>query len=827
MILLIFVIISAIIYYKSESYSLKLAYEAKKYLEKNLNRTVELDAIKLSLIPFGFRVDELIIYGPHGPKEVPFCRLEKVILSVDILKLFQKRIIIRNVKLENAHINIIYYEDGKDNFISIKKKKKDDSKSNIDFEIKTIEVSSMKVLFKHEGIPLTFSTPNLNANFIYDRALHGFKARLNFYNAGLQIRDYNTWRFNSDMKFIARGEGLEFDYIYFYSKGIKMVNGGVMLNYKKRIFDVKVFVDYKCEEVMDWFKIPIKLGGRGYFIGTYKGTFSRFEIDGDYYINDFQIYKLRYDVLSGQFWMNDDELIIKSIYGEIGGGDFEGKFKIKPLHGKSYYSCWAKFNGSRLEEFARWFQLLPIKPVGVSNFEGSLGWYEDGFKKFSGDFVLQFNEDKDIAKDYYSAMRLLDEAVEFPTSGYIKGKLLNYAINDFDAEIKTNYSDYLIKGDVGFNGDLNLHAEADTKLLPEVDVLYHLIEARIKDTKLSVDDLWEIKGGTHFTGKVYNSIFDIKFDGFFEGKDVVFRNVLWGACKGYVKYANRVFNIAKIDVNKGGNRFYADYAVFNLGEKGFFEDGDVSTKVSFQKYDLATIIKALKWEIPFEGSLLGTIEIKGSTDKVKIRTDTKILNAVLYNNIIDTLEFKLNYFDKKLEIRDLTLLSGLSEIRGGGGIIMEDYIFNDVVLSMKNVPLMVIGKLLGIEMSGSIDGSVRAKGSLMHPEGKLELIGKNFEIFGVHIGDAELEINGDEGKYFGLMRKREISKESRTIGELNFVVDTLKENRYSLNLFLNKYPVNIPISALYKGAQSLEGYLTTEIKSEGKLDNYKKDGLIL
>ena len=533
----IFIITAAlIIYYKTEAYTIRLAYEARKYLEKKIERQVDLEKISFSLIPFGVVVDNLVIYGPNKEKEVPFCELRKVSVGIDILKIFRKRFLVKSLKLEDANINVIYYKDHRTNFISFRKDKEETGKENIDFEVSKVIVSSMRVMIKHEDIPLIFETSDLNALFVYDKGMRGFRTRLKFYNATLQIKDFNKWHFNSDMKFIARGEGLDFDYIFLYSKGIKMINVGTMLSYKKRIFDLRVFVDYRCDEVREWFRIPTELEGKGYFIGNYRGRFSKFDIDGKFYLNNFQIYKLRYDVLSGDFWMNDNELLIKRMYGILGEGDFEGKFKIKPLHGRSQYISWARFSRSRLEKFAEWFNFLPVMPSGEANFEGDLSWFEDSFKKFQGKFLLNFSSSDVVDSNYYRLLKEIEEPVIFPVNGYIRGNLINYGIKDFDASIKTIFSKYDLKGWIGFRGDLSLETIADTKYLPEVDILYHVIEGLIRDKEFNSEDLWETYGKTNFVGRVFNTFSDIKFEGSVKGSVVICRNVVWGDCTGDVKY---------------------------------------------------------------------------------------------------------------------------------------------------------------------------------------------------------------------------------------------------------------------------------------------------
>lgn len=814
----IFIITAAlVIYYKTEAYTIRLAYEVRKYLEKRVERQVELEKVSFSLIPFGVVVDNLVIYGPNKEKEVPFCELKKVSVGIDILKIFKKQFLVKSLKLEDADINVIYYKDGSTNFLSFKKDKEEGGKSNIDFGVSKVIISSMRVMFKHEDIPLIFETKDLNALFVYDKEVHGYRARLRFFNATLQIKEFDKWHFNSDMKFIARGKGLDFDYIFFYSKGIKMVNVGTMVNYKRRIFDLRVFVDYSCDEVREWFRIPTELKGRGYFIGSYKGSFSKFDIGGKFYLSNFQIYKLRYDVLSGDFWMNDNELLIKRMYGIIGEGDFEGGFNIKPLHGRSQYISWAKFSRSRLEKFAEWFNFLPVMPSGEANFKGNLSWYEDSFRKFYGKFSLDFSSSDVVDANYYKLLKKAKEPVIFPVNGYTRGNLINYEIRDFDASIKTVFSKYDLKGRIGFRGDLSLQTVADTKYLPEVDVLYHLIEGLIRDKEFNSEDLWEVYGGTNFVGRVFSTFSDIKFEGRFKGSDVIFRSVLWGDCTGYVKYNNRIFYITDIDVKKGEKSFYADHAVFNLGKEGFFEDGDVSAKVILKKYSLVDIMKAIKIDIDADGSVIGKVEINGATDNISILTDIKVINADIYKFPIDSVEFIMEYKNKAIEVSSLKVFSQGAFIQGGGGIEIKDYRFKDVLLNIRGVPLKIIGEKYGVPVLGQIDGMIKVNGSIQKPEGVLDIKAKGFEVFDLLIDNVECKAEADGSKIVSTFRSRNLSGNNDSIASIEFIIDLLNGYKYLAEVSMRRYLAKIPMSGLSSQAGYLEGLMTAEIRSEGSL----------
>jgi len=819
--------ISLSLYLNSTSFSNKATLNTTKYISKKINRLVEIKNLKFKIFPPYISIQELKIYGPKGKKEIPFCSIKELQVRLNLRKIFHKEIISDYLIINEAAINIIDYKIGKDNFPSWKKEKQKKSSLPISFNINKIRINKMKITYMKESIPLIFYTPNLNARFIYDKAIRGFHTYLTFSDGKLKIQKYRDWIFNSEMLFDAKKDGLYFDSIKFISPGLIMFSKGIMKDYREKIFDLDVLINFTAEKIKDWFFIPTVLKGEGTFEGRYKGTFSNFNIDGNYFINNFQIFKFRYQYIFGNFIMDSNFLSLPHIYGRLAGGNFEGSFLINPLKGKSFYKSKVSILNSQLEQLSRWFKLSPILPTGQINFLGNLQWYEGEFKKFKGYFSSSFKEDRTYSSSYYKEVKLNSESIIFPVNGYIRGYLNNYGIDNFDASLSTEFSKYEIKGNLNFKGDLNLDVIADSANLYEVDLLYHLIEAKIENRPVHAEDLWNIKGKNKFAGKVEDNLFNIKFKGNFKGEEIWYRNVYWGRVKGFVQYKNRLFNLKEISINRDDENIIADYSIFNLGRKGFKIDGDISASIKFNKFEAQDILKAIGWEeFPLKGSLFGETYIEGSFNNIKISSNITLFNSNLMDEFIDSAVISFSYEKKYLQVEKMIIRSKQSTLSYTGAINIDNSEFNNSSLFIKNLPLDLIKKFINLDIQGTLSGNFKISGNLFNPIGEANLLLNNLSISKIDFGNIKIQGDSNSSEANIIMQK---SSETKKVKEIiaSLKLQYSKPHYYEFKSQLDNLMINLPPGFIRDYQNNFLFKISGDIESKGNLNELQKLSLLI
>ncbi len=812
--------ISLSIYLNSTAFSKKATLNITKYFSKKINRLVEIEKLKFKIFPPYISIQELKIYGPKGKKEIPFCSIKELQLRLNLRKIFNKEIISDYLIINEAAINIIDYKKGKDNFPSWKKGKQEKSSLPISFNINKIRVNKMKIIYVKESIPLIFYTPNLNAQFIYDKNIRGFHTYLTFTEGKLKIQKYRDWIFSSEMNFAAKKDGLYFDSIKFISPDLIMFSKGIMKDYSEKIFDLDVIINFTGEKIKDWFFIPTVLKGKGTFEGKYKGTFSNFNIEGNYFINNFQIFRFRYQYIFGNFIMDSNALQLPHIYGRLAGGNFEGSFSINPLKGKSHYKV--SILNSQLEQLSKWFKLTPILPTAKINFLGNLQWYEGAFKKFKGYFTSSLKEDKTYGSSYH----INSESVRFPVNGYIRGYLNNYGIDKFDASLATEFSKYEIKGNLNFKGDLNLDVVADSANLYEVDLLYHLIETKIENRPIQEEDLWNIKGINKFAGKVEDNIFDIKFKGNFKGEKIWYRNVYWDRVEGFVQYKNRLFNLKDVSIRRDDEDIIVDYSIFNLGKKGFKIDGDISAAIKFNKFEAQDILKAIGWEFPLRGSLFGETYIDGSFKDIKISSNITLFNSNIMDVFIDSAMLSFSYEKKYLQVAKMIIKRKQSSLFYTGGINIDNWEFNDSNLSIKNIPLELAKKFIKLEIAGNLSGNLKINGNIFNPKGEINLLLNNFFISKIDFGNIKIKGNSNDGEAnINIQKSNEFNKAKEIIAFLRLTYS--KPHYYEFKSQLNNLMINLPAKFIKDYQSNFPLIISGNIDSKGNLDEFPNKNLSL
>jgi translocation and assembly module TamB len=174
-------------------------------LEKATGGRVEIG--QLHTIPFRLRVDvrDLIIHGKEAPDQVPYLRVDRLLVEVKIISLLSTEIGLHSLIVEHPVAHIIVYPDGSTNQPSppvVQVSSKEPVEQFFSLSVSHIDVQQGELLWDEKRIPLDFRAHNVALKLNYSFLRRQYEANLAVGNASTKIQQYPAFAWRADTSMI-------------------------------------------------------------------------------------------------------------------------------------------------------------------------------------------------------------------------------------------------------------------------------------------------------------------------------------------------------------------------------------------------------------------------------------------------------------------------------------------------------------------------------------------------------------------------------------------------------------------------------------------------
>ena len=792
-------------------------------LTKAMGRKVSVESVAFN--PFlldahlkGFQIDN----DQRGPK-APFFRSEEIYARVSWRFALAGKVRITEVRLVKPVIQIVLYKEGGNNFPEIGKKNPQKKGPGLDLVVSKFDCDDMTVIFDQRRIPLSFSVNDLETYAEYDYQQKNYSASTNFKNGYLHIMKFNFWKFDLKSNYRIIGDHIVFERLFLLSPGSKFYMAGDMYNLKKPFFDMTFRSQIDLAQTKDLFNIGIDMSGKGNFRAQYKGSFEQFRMQGTGNFKDFIFYSLPIDTAKFNLDMTESWLKVTDIQGGMFDGTYKGVFSIDPLKGKSVFKTggeWKNWDGKKLAHLARINDIVfPVKSSGKAN----LRWEKNGFKDLTGDVEFQVQSYEKSVVDLARAAEnstfnnsLFQTKYVLPFENQTSFHFGNRQLRDIQSHVKTQYTDIDILGNIDMSGKADLDIRSRSEKIPEIDVLFHYLQAYFEGKPVKQQEFWAVKGSADFDGKLDATVWDPfqpRITGHVSAKNTFYHGVSLDRAEADVSVYKKLIEVFDSDISVGKSTGKAQ-AKFFLEDKANRQPSGLELTATFNALPAPVIASAFHEQFPVTGSVNANLKLKGPYEDLEGQADFEAVNGEAWGEKWDRATGTVVFFPDALGLRNITAYKNGGYAQASGDLVYKSYDYN-VEFVAEKIPLeqFSILKENKIDLKGVGSGHGSGKGTFEKPHLTGEFQFANLFYGTQFYGDVSSKVQLNEGtvalQASGLARgiNSTVKADFRLDGKLPFHADFDIE-KFPLEILTNSYLENVTgITGLVGGKFSLAGTL--------------------
>jgi hypothetical protein len=792
-------------------------------LGKAISRTVTVDSVDFNPFLLDVTLKKFVIGNdPRGPADVPFFAAGEIYARVSWKYLIAGKVRVSQVHLKDPELHAYFYKGGGNNWPVTKSSPKK-KKGGLNLIVEHVDCDSMMIVMNHLRIPLSFSVNQLEAFAEYDFKQQNYYATTNFKDGYLKIMNYEFWKFDMKAEYRVIGDRVSFEKLFLLSDKSKFYMAGEMYNLKHPFFDMHFRSRIDLTQTKQMFHFGPEMSGTGFYKAVYKGTFETFRMQGSGDFKKFVFYSLPIDAATFDLDMTENWLDITNIKAKMFDGGYDGTFSIAPLKGTSVFRAegqWKDWDGLKLGKLIRMDDMvLPIKGSGATQIE----WKEGDFKDLTG--TMQFKAEPyqkaalDLvlsAENMHFQKELLQNKYVVPFFNETTFRFGNRRLQDIRSHLETPYTKIDIDGTINLSGEADLNVVSHSQKIPEVDLLFHYLQAYFENRPASEKEFWEVLGSADFNGKLTKTVwspFQPQLTGSITGKNTLFHGVWTDHLRANVNFYKKLIEVYDSDL-------YFGKATGKAQAKFFLEDREHNVAsgldLTAQVHDLPAqvISHAFRMELPIHGFVNATLALKGPFGALEGRSDFEAYNGDMWGQKWDHGSGTVLFLADSLGLRNITAYTGDGFAQASGDLVYDSDDYN-VEFSARGLPLdqIEVFKELGLQLTGVADVDGDGGGSFDKPRLNAETRIKDLAYEGELYGDVSSKVSLNLGKITvaatGVARgvPSKISGEINLDGKIPFHADFDME-KFPLEILTHTYsPETADITGLVGGKFALAGTL--------------------
>ena len=305
-------------------------------LEQLTGGRVELKSFVWNLSKLEVDIRDLTIHGLEAPGETPYAHLDRLLVRLKIISLFQRAIGLRYVAAERPVIHIIIYPDGTTNQ-PVPKIKRESKRSPVDrlfdLAIETLEVQKGEMWWNDRRIPLDFSVQDFVAGMSYDVLQRRYEGNINVGAMDVKYKDFRPLQSNSEFRFSLWPAGAELKALRWASARSSVEASGRLTNYFEPKIELSYNVSLDLAEVGDITRTPQLRSGRLEINGQGSYKMPDFSSAGKLRVKDAAWREASMQVpgldLGGEFSITRERISLSNLSGKAFGGTITGSADVR------------------------------------------------------------------------------------------------------------------------------------------------------------------------------------------------------------------------------------------------------------------------------------------------------------------------------------------------------------------------------------------------------------------------------------------------------------------------------------------------------------------
>lgn len=822
-VVVIFVLIVAI-FLNSNYFDSVIKNLIQNKLGKAINRTVTVDFVDFNPFFLDVTLKNFVIGNDaRGPMNVPFFAAQEIYARVSWKYLLAGKVRVSQVRLKTPELHVFFYKGGGNNWPVSQSPPKKKKGGGLNLIVEHVDCDSMVIVMNHLRIPLSFSVDQLEAFAEYDFNQKNYYANTNFKNGYLKIMNYEFWKFDMKADYRVIGDRVSFERLFLLSNKSKFYMAGEMYNLKHPFFDMHFHSRIDLTQTKQMFHLSPEMSGTGTYKAVYKGTFETFRMQGSGDFKNFVFYSLPIDGATFDLDMTENWLDVTNIHAKMFDGSYGGTFSIAPLKGTSVFKTagqWKDWDGLKLGKLIRMNDMImPIKGSGSANLE----WREGGFKDLTGPIQFKIEPYQLPALDLVvSAERtmfkkeLLANKFVVPFYNETSFRFGNRQLQNVQSHLKTPYTTTDFNGTINLSGEADLNVVAHTEKIPEVDLLFHYLQAYFENRPASEKEFWEVIGSADFDGKLTETVwspFQPRLSGSMVGKNTFYHGVWTDHLRADVDFYKKLIEVRDSDLYFG-KAWGKAQAKFFLEDKEHHVASGLDLTATVHELPATVISHAFLMELPIHGAVNSTLALKGPFGALEGRADFEAFDGDMWGQKWDRGKGTVLFLADSLGLREITAYTGDGYAQASGDLVYDSDDYN-VEFHARNLPLEQIEafKQLGLQLTGVGDVDGNGGGSFDKPRLSAEARIKNLvyegELYGDVSGKVALNLGKIDVSATGVARgiPSTVTGEINLDGKVPFHGE-FDIQKFPLEILTHTYsPETTDITGLVGGKFSLSGTL--------------------
>lgn len=820
---LVLLIVTIVIFLNSNFVDSLIRKQIATRLSKALNRDVTVKDVAFN--PFFLEVelkDFRIANDPRSP-EVPFFAASDIYARVSWQSLLSGKLRISNVRVVRPELHVIFYIGGGNNWPKTSPKSGPKKKGGLNFVISRCVVEKMMVVFNNRRLPLDFSTNDLETHVQYDPIQNNYLASTNFQKGSFRIMNYEFWHFDLKSTYRIIGGRVSFERLFFLSPQSKFYMAGDMYNLKDPFFDFRFRSQIHLSHAKQMFRLNPEMSGVGTYKAVYKGTFTRFRMQGEGNFRNIIFYSLPIDQTKFDLEMTENWLNLSNIRAEMFGGSYKGNFNITPIKGKSIFKTDGSFedwDGRRLGRFIRMTDM--VLPVAASG-NAILRWEEGHMKDMTGDFRFAMEPRGKSPYDLAVAAEesnfdnsLYRNTFYLPVRSETQFRIEGRQLRDLKSYMEMPNTKMDVAGTIDFSGKADLTVHSQSERIPEIDLLFHHLQSYFKKTSVSQQEFWKVRGKADFNGKLDATVwgpFQPRLSGEVFGRNIFYHGVSLDEVRsGVIFYRSRI-DVLDATMVKGRATGNAQ-ATFLLSDSKKGTVDQINLTGGIQNFPAEEIPHAFYRKLPVMGRVNATVSLKGALEDPEGQSDFEALNGELYGEKWDRASGTVLFFPNSLGLRNLKVHRNGGTAEVSGDLEYESKRYN-VTFSAKGLPLQQLETLRksGLEISGMASAKGNGQGTLSKPQLEGEITIQNLMYKAELYGEVKADVLLSQGAL--ILDASGITRGVPSKLTARLELDGNLPYRAVFNI--DKFPLEILIRAYAPSATSITGVVGGDFTLTGTL----------
>ncbi len=338
-VVLLAIFVSAAWYLRSPSFADYVRRKLIVTLEDATGGRVEIASFHWNLSQLAFEADGLTIHGLEPADQLPYAHVDRVMVRLHIISLFERRFSLEQLELQRPVIHVIVYADGTSNAPQPKVEQAVNAEpvqQLFDLAIARTDVRDGMLLLNDRKLPLDFAANDVVAAMTYDAAAQRYNGNVQAGKIDVKYQDYRDIPARADLQFTLLHNAAEISSLKLTSQESSLQLAGKVTDFQNPNPKIQLTYDgmISAAQLGAITREPQLRGGTVLLDGSasYSGA-TTFATTGRIAVRDLDYQDgsivLRKANLNSNFSASDDHLALTRIAARLLGGQVNGDADIR------------------------------------------------------------------------------------------------------------------------------------------------------------------------------------------------------------------------------------------------------------------------------------------------------------------------------------------------------------------------------------------------------------------------------------------------------------------------------------------------------------------